>query len=235
MNKLRLLISSNFFGAHNERFITFTFAEPVTDTHKLKALWRNFLKRLKRRIDLSKARYIVIFEPQGRLIKKGDEYYACWHIHLLLKGPHYIDIATIRETWGLGIVNVKMMADFKTDNLAAYLTSFATSLNLNKVDTLVKQAIEEQQLPTLLTSNNKRIAKGARLMFYPPYFHFYAVSTNIMTPKTIKMKYKNVDKEKLGRVVSKHSYSIRDQNGNLLNCHQIINFDRKTNKSQEKK
>lgn len=224
MNRLRLLISANFFGQSNEKFITFTFKKPVTNTKLLKSIWRNFLKRLKRHYNLTKSKYIVIFEPQGRLIKAVDGYQISWHIHLLLKGPPYIDIKLVSQIWGLGLVNLKSMNKFKTNNLAAYLTGYATSLDLANVDDMVKKAIKINHLTTLLTANNKKIAKGARLLFYPPYFHFYSCSKGIIYPKTVKKRFNSVDTKQLGEVVSKHSTTIVDDDGQIVNRHQYINY-----------
>ena len=172
MLQLRYIIESNFFGDKNELFISLTYSKPQTDTKRLKKDWANFVKKLYRKYPDSNLKYIVIFEPQGKLVDEKP----CFHIHFLLKGLVNMDKKILYKLWPQGFVDIKSIHYFDNDdhkvdenpeNIAAYVTSYAVNLNTQFVDHNVAEIMKENKIEIITTSSNKQIAKGARLFFYP--------------------------------------------------------------------
>jgi hypothetical protein len=236
MLQLRYIIESNFFGDKNELFISLTYSKPQTDIKRLKKDWANFVKKLYRKYPDSNLKYIVIFEPQGKLVDEKP----CFHIHFLLKGLVNMDKKILYKLWPQGFVDVKSIHYFDNDdhnvdenpeNIAAYVTSYAVNLNTQFVDHNVAEIMKENKIEIITTSSNKQIAKGARLLFYPRYFRFYSCSSNVKMPRIYKnLPIDKIDFSSFGKLESSYAYEIYDDNKKL---NKVQHFNYKKVKKQK--
>ena len=236
MLQLRYIIESNFFGDKNELFISLTYSKPQTDIKRLKKDWANFVKKLYRKYPDSNLKYIVIFEPQGKLVDEKP----CFHIHFLLKGLVNMDKKILYNLWPQGFVDIKSIHYFDNDdhkvdenpeNIAAYVTSYAVNLNTQFVDHNVAEIMKENKIEIITTSSNKQIAKGARLLFYPRYFRFYSCSSNVKMPRIYKnLPIDKIDFSSFGKLESSYAYEIYDDNKKL---NKVQHFNYKKVKKQK--
>lgn len=164
IKRLRRLINANFEGSENELFLTFTYAENMTDYKRLYRDFDLFYKKLKRRYKEIEFRYISVIEPQGR---------GAWHIHLLLKALNteylYIENTIIAELWGQGFCKTQRLEG--VDNVGAYLSAYLTNIIDDK--------------------GNKK--KGARLYMYPAGVNIYRCSRNCEKPIEERVKYGDIE------------------------------------------
>lgn len=235
MLKLRYIIDSNFFGDKNELFISLTYSKPQTDIKRLKKDWANFVKKLYRKYPDSNLKYIVIFEPQGKLVDEKP----CFHIHFLLKGLVNMDKKILYKLWPQGFVDIKSIHYFDNDdhnvdenpeNIAAYVTSYAVNLNTQFVDHTVAEIMKENKIEIITTSSNKQIAKGARLLFYPRYFRFYSCSSNVKMPRIYKnLPIDKIDFSSFGKLESSYGYEIFDDDKKV---NEVQHFNFKKNKKK---
>ena len=235
MLQLRYIIESNFFGDKNELFISLTYSKPQTDIKRLKKDWANFVKKLYRKYSDSNLKYIVIFEPQGKLVDEKP----CFHIHFLLKGLVNMDKKILYKLWPQGFVDVKSIHYFDNDdhkvdenpeNIAAYVTSYAVNLNTQFVDHNVAEIMKENKIEIITTSSNKQIAKGARLLFYPRYFRFYSCSSNVKMPRIYKnLPIDKIDFSSFGNLESSYGYKIFDGDKKV---NEVQHFNFKKNKKK---
>lgn len=176
--RLKRLIGANFRGGYSELWCTLTYRDsPMTDSKKLYADFKRFMRRL-RTITGKKLAYIVIIEPQAS---------GSLHAHLLLKtidnSRLYIANADLRKAWGQGFVNVKRLSD--SDNVASYVMAYVSDVDLNNLEGQFK----EKKAP-------KRIVKGGRLALYPIGMQIYRRSRRgIREPVKLKGSKKSI-KEK---------------------------------------
>ncbi len=236
MLQLRYIIESNFFGDKNELFISLTYSKPQTDIKRLKKDWANFVKKLYRKYPDSNLKYIVIFEPQGKLVDEKP----CFHIHFLLKGLVNMDKKILYNLWPQGFVDIKSIHYFDNDdhkvdenpeNIAAYVTSYAVNLNTQFVDHNVAKIMQENKIEIITTSSNKQIAKGARLLFYPRYFRFYACSSNVKMPRIYKnLPIDKIDFSSFGKLESSYGYEIFDDDKKV---NEVQHFNYKKVKKQK--
>ena len=236
MLQLRYIIESNFFGDKNELFISLTYSKPQTDIKRLKKDWANFVKKLYRKYPDSNLKYIVIFEPQGKLVDEKP----CFHIHFLLKGLVNMDKKILYNLWPQGFVDIKSIHYFDNDdhkvdenpeNIAAYVTSYAFNLNTQFVDHNVAKIMQENKIEIITTSSNKQIAKGARLLFYPRYFRFYACSSNVKMPRIYKnLPIDKIDFSSFGKLESSYGYEIFDDDKKV---NEVQHFNYKKVKKQK--
>ena len=236
MLQLRYIIESNFFGDKNELFISLTYSKPQTDIKRLKKDWANFVKKLYRKYPASNLKYIVIFEPQGKLVDEKP----CFHIHFLLKGLVNMDKKILYNLWPQGFVDIKSIhyfdndkheADENPENIAAYVTSYAVNLNTQFVDSEVAKIMQENKIQIVTTSSNKQIAKGARLLFYPRYFRFYACSSNVKMPRIYKnLPIDKIDFSSFGKLESSYGYEIFDDDKKV---NEVQHFNYKKVKKQK--
>lgn len=236
MLQLRYIIESNFFGDKNELFISLTYSHPQTNTKRLKKDWANFVKKLYRKYPDSNLKYIAIFEPQGKLVDDKP----CFHIHFLLKGLVNMDKKILYNLWPQGFVDIKSIHYFDNDdhkvdenpeNIAAYVTSYAVNLNTQFVDHNVAKIMQENKIEIITTSSNKQIAKGARLLFYPRYFRFYACSSNVKMPRIYKnLPIDKIDFSSFGKLESSYGYEIFDDDKKV---NEVQHFNYKKVKKQK--
>ena len=169
LSRMRGLINANFFGDENERLVTVTYHENMTDPVQLQRDLDVFVKRMKRK--LGEVKYLTAVEPQGR---------GAWHAHMLVKqltsNSTYLTEEMVQEIWPHGwIVNVEPMDN--VTNVGAYLSSYLSNAPDESAGT---------QLSQLTGSNRrvpKRVIKGARLRMYPRGMHLYRASRNLAQPE----------------------------------------------------
>lgn len=166
--KLRQLINTNFMGQINERHITLTYAEKMTDFDKASIDFKRFWEKL--HYHYPNLEFIRIIEPQQT---------GSWHIHALLKSNKYgnlsIPLEQLEKLWGHGYV--RKTTTIGCDNVGAYFTALLKNLDVFEDDT--KEVNDKQY-----------IVKNARLHFYPPNKRFYGYSKGIVQPIRFKTTYK---------------------------------------------
>lgn len=166
--RLRQLINTNFTGEINERHITLTYAERMTDFDKASMDFKRFWEKL--HYHYPDLEFIRIIEPQQT---------GSWHIHTLLKSKNYrnlsIPLEQLETLWGHGFI--RKTTTLGCDNVGAYFTALLKNLDVFEDDT--KEEADRQY-----------IVKNARLRFYPPNKRFYGYSKGIVQPTRFKTTYK---------------------------------------------
>lgn len=218
MRRLRCIINANCSDVSKCRWITFTYADNMTDTDRLYADCKKLIMCV--RYHLGHFEYIHVVEPQGR---------GAWHIHALWifddKAP-FIDSAWLRNVWGNGFVTVKKLED--VDNVGAYLTAYLCDCD---IEDYTRYVFEKNHLSlpddiSVITSQfsgddilvkeveqdgkkvSKRFVKGGRMYMYPPNFNLYRASRGIQKPIEEYMTYENAQK-KIGSAQPTFSTAIR--------------------------
>lgn len=181
--ELRGIINTNITKPQNVLWVTFTYAENMTDTKRLKTDWNNFWKRFLyycNKEDIAAPEYITTAEPQAR---------GAWHLHALLIFPSrrpFIANEKMAEIWQQGFTKTKALKN--SDNVAGYLCAYLSDLPLIELD------------PD--TKTPKAIEKGARLAFYPVGFHLYRCSRGIKKPTK-----REIDEHEAARIRSTYELS----------------------------
>lgn len=174
MARMRGLINANFFGDDNERLVTVTYQENMTDTKRLYYDMQKFVDRMKYR--LGEIKYVTAVEPQGR---------GAWHAHMLVKqltaNSTYLTAEMVQEIWPHGwIVDVEPMTS--VDNVGAYLSAYLSNAPDDAAGDVASALPEsERRVP-------KRVIKGARLKMYPRGTHLYRTSRNLEKPLQKKLR-----------------------------------------------
>lgn len=109
-NNVRRLALANF--DNDSKFVTFTFAENITDISVANREWKSFIKRL--RYKYGKFKYMAVLEFQ----KRGAVHYHCiWDLP-------YIKKSELSEIWGQGFIKVNRIDH--VDNVGAYIVKYMT-------------------------------------------------------------------------------------------------------------
>ncbi len=87
------------FNASYDKFFTLTFAENLTDVKKAYYIFRQFIKRLKRKVKKD-IKYLAVVEFQQR---------GAVHFHVLSDLP-YMPQQELQELWGQGFVYVNAIS-----------------------------------------------------------------------------------------------------------------------------
>ena len=177
--RLKRLIGTNFHGGRSELWLTLTYKEsPMTDSQRLYADFKRFMRRL-RRVTGKDLAYIVVIEPQAS---------GSLHAHILMKtldrSTLYIKNETVRSAWGQGFVNVRRLKN--SDNVGAYLMAYLTDVDLNNLagDFTSKKG------------TSKKIIKGGRLGLYPVGMQIYRHSRKgIRQPLKLKDTKEGIQKK----------------------------------------
>lgn len=184
MKAVRDLINCNVTVPENVRWMTFTYAENMTDNKRLcsdrGAFWKRVI-RWHNKQSLPIPEYISIVEPQGR---------GAWHLHELWiykeKAP-FLPNETIRNLWQQGFVTVKKLED--VDNIGAYITAYLCDVPLNEFEPDGEQhEIKEVIVNVDGQLTSKKYVKGGRLHLYPAKMNFYRTSRGIEKPTVEWMK-----------------------------------------------
>lgn len=191
LKRLRDLLNANITDVTHCRWLTFTYAENMTDPKKLCKDNENCIKRL--RNIFGHFEYITAAEPQGR---------GAWHLHSVFifkdKAP-FMPNDVVAQCWKKGFVTVKRLDD--VDNVGAYLTAYLGDMELSEAlesncpinHKSVKEVEYKDENGNLQT---KKYIKGARLYMYPPKFNIYRKSKGIIEPNVSLVSYEKA-KEKV--------------------------------------
>lgn len=116
-NKFKWKVRAN---AHRARiFLTLTYAENMTDTHRLYEDFRRFWMRVKEHYKCIDD-YLVAFEPQER---------GAWHAHVILLSKRqklFIPNRRFHKLWGHGFTKTKSASGI--NNIAEYLTAYLVNV-----------------------------------------------------------------------------------------------------------
>lgn len=228
LKTLSHLIACNFKGGKDEKFITLTYSVPYQlDPHGAKKDWQRLYQNF--RNNYPKAKYVAIFEPQGTLYpNEAQKMVPNWHIHILIKGIREDISPKLKKWWrSRGLFKVKPISEIKTNNLGIYFTSYSKNLNPAFIDKVARKVIQEKDA-SILDDDDKDIAKGARLLFYPPHFRIYVASQNLKQPQVSYVRFDELDTSKLGELVSESTIDIKDtQTGKIMNSYGYLNFRQK--------
>ena len=115
-NHIRRLALANFTA--QDKFLTLTFAENITDIEYANNEFRKFIKRLNRKHP--KVKYISVIEFQKR---------GAIHYHCLIALP-YIQKEELQNYWGNGFVFIEKLKD--VTNVGAYLSKYMVKDVLDK-------------------------------------------------------------------------------------------------------
>ena len=205
MKSLRDLINCNCTEPKNCRWMTFTYAENMTDTKQLYTDRQAFWKRVQRwhkKNNMPVPEYITVCEPQGR---------GAWHLHEVWVYPSkapFLPNETISNLWQNGFVTVKKLED--VDNVGAYLTAYLCDVPVEEYDGIyterdIKVAEITQEDGSKLS---KKMVKGARLNLYPTGMNFYRSSRGVKRPE-VEWTSVQEAKEKVKAATLTYSSAIR--------------------------
>lgn len=205
MKAVRDIINCNCTELKNCRWMTFTYAENMTDTKRLyadrKAFWMR-VKRWHKKNELPMPEYISICEPQGR---------GAWHLHELWiypgKAP-FLPNHEIAALWQQGFVTVKKLDS--CDNVGAYLTAYLCDVPVEEYEGTYKERDLKTAQVTLEDGSTaeKKLVKGARLNMYPPKMNFYRCSRGVKRPE-VEWTALDLAKEKVREATLTYSSAIR--------------------------
>lgn len=205
MKDLRNIINCNCTKIMNCRWITFTYAENMTDPKRLYKDREKFWKRVQywhKKNGLSVPEYISVVEPQGR---------GAWHLHELWIYPNkapFLPNKDIAELWQQGFVTVKKLDDI--DNVGAYLTAYLCDVPVEEYEGPISNV--EIKIAECKNENGeeiqKKFVKGARLNLYPAGMNFYRSSRGIERP-VVQWTSKEEAKEKVKGATLTYSKTIR--------------------------
>lgn len=109
-NNVRRLALANF--DNNSKFVTFTFAENISDVSEANKYWKKFIRKM--RTKYGKFKYMSVIEFQ----KRGAVHYHCiWDLP-------YIKKKDLQELWSNGFIKVNRIDH--VDNVGAYIVKYMT-------------------------------------------------------------------------------------------------------------
>lgn len=164
----RDMVNTNIRNLDNCIWVTFTYADNMTDEKKLYNDFRNFNKAYRQKVGNYK--YIVAVEPQGR---------GAWHMHcfMIFTEKPWIDYNEIIKTWGKGRVEVQRMYG-DVDNLGAYVSAYLCNLPLQE------KAIAEggHNLNIVKDRDGHMYQKAQRISMYPAGMQIFRFSRGLVKP-----------------------------------------------------
>jgi hypothetical protein len=205
----------------NCRWLTFTYAENMTDEKRLSADWKKFWQKFKRwcvRNYVDEPEFIGVVEPQGR---------GAWHMHVFFIWSHtapYLDNNTvIAPMWGHGFTKTKSVTN--CDNVGAYFSAYLGDMPLDEFQDL---APDEQATTFVINEKpvtdqdgqtvTKKIVKGGRLKLYPPGMNIVRSSKGVKRPTVEFSSYEEAQKKVCGQTQTfKAGYSLVGDDGNEVN------------------
>lgn len=185
MQEGRDLINANVRDLRHTAWVTFTYAQNMTDTKKLYNDWKNFNRDYRKIV--GDYEYITAVEPQRR---------GAWHIHAFLIFPfectRSIDYDLIRKTWGKGRVHVQY-PEGNVDNLGAYMSAYLCNLDLAEK---AESAGNHHDIDIVVCERTgKMYEKRQRLGMYPANTKIFRRSSGIVKPETKWVPIKEADKK----------------------------------------
>lgn len=229
MNKLRGYINTNVVVPKNCKWVTFTYAENMTDAKRLYLDFKSFWKRFKyqsHKRGFAIPEYISVVEPQSR---------GAWHIHAFFIYqekcpfiPKNIDVIkrlclddnfNLSACWGHGFVDIQNVKN--VDNIGAYFTAYLTDIPLDemvlepfKSYEVLEKTFEDAEGLT----KTKKFVKGARLSMYPSGMNLFRCSKGIKKP-VVTVTTVDKAKEKVSDATETFSriFNIVDCDGKSIN------------------
>ena len=183
MEKFTSLINTNCSDDKKLKWITFTYAENMTDTKQLYKDFDKFWKRFKyysEKNNLPIPEYISVAEPQGR---------GAWHLHIIFiypcKAPFIDNNKVLYPMWSHGYTKVK--AVHGVDNLGAYFSAYLADIPLDEYERDADDSATYEIKSAVVVEDDghdteKKFVKGARLKFYPAGMNIYRTSRGIKQP-----------------------------------------------------
>lgn len=222
LKRLRDLLNTNITDVTRCRWLTFTYAENMTDVKKLRYDSENCIKRLRR--IFGDFEYITAAEPQDR---------GAWHLHCVFifkdKAP-FMPNEVVAQCWKKGFVTIKKLEN--VDNVGAYLTAYLGDMSLSEA--------AESNLPIDYTRGVKEVEytgengikqvkkyiKGARLYMYPPKFNIFRKSKGIKEPTVSLISYEKA-KEKVSsaKLTFRKTIALEDKEKNFKNKMQFMYYN----------
>ena len=208
---VRALINCNVTVPQNCRWLTFTYAENMTDEKRLSADWKKFWQKFKRwcvRNYVDEPEFIGVVEPQGR---------GAWHMHVFFIWSHtapYLDNNTvIAPMWGHGFTKTKSVTN--CDNVGAYFSAYLGDMPLDEFQDL---APDEQATTFVINEKpvtdqdgqtvTKKIVKGGRLKLYPPGMNIVRSSKGVKRPTVEFSSYEERQKSLWANTDFQSGYSL---------------------------
>lgn len=237
MKAVRDLINCNVTDPDFVRWMTFTYAENMTDTKRLYtdrgAFWKRVIRWHKKN-NIPVPEYIAVVEPQGR---------GAWHLHELWLYPSkapYLPNDVIADLWQQGFVTVKKLDN--VDNVGAYITAYLCDVPMDEGDRLgintknlkpwqIKEAEIKQEDGSTV---KKKYIKGARLNLYPNKMNFYRTSRGVKRPEVEWLKADKVkEKVKAGTLTYSKAIRLSDCDGDFTSDIKYEYYNTLRGKSQD--
>ena len=237
LETVRAVINCNVILPQNCRWLTFTYAENMTDTKRLYKDWDSFRHKFARwcaKNGVDKPEYIAVVEPQGR---------GAWHLHVFFIWSHpapFLDNnKVIAPLWGQGFTRTKAVTN--CDNVGAYFGAYLADMpfdeymKLNDDEMNEKVIIEEKTVTDEAGKRlKKKIVKGGRLKMYPPGMNILRCSKGIKRPVVQKMTYQSAQKKVCGYAQTyKVGFDLLSDDGSSVNRIYKEYYNRVRGKTQE--
>jgi hypothetical protein len=211
--------------AHNQKFITLTYRENMTDESRLYTDFKKFMMRFEYAYP-NEYEFISVAEPQGR---------GAWHVHLMLIASNidsfWVDKERLTKIWGHGATTI---TELKSNDVGAYYAVYFTSIFSKKnqlsaketsgdeedyvtgeealqFEKEVEEGVEAYAKMRGITMSakqkelKKKHIKGLRLDMYPKNMRFYRCSRGVKRPE----KYK-------GALISHDEYELIYERGFVI-------------------
>lgn len=211
---VRDLVNVNCTIASNIRWCTFTYAENMKDTVRLKHDFEVFWKRFKRwciKNGYPIPEYISVVEPQAR---------GAWHMHVFLiwtsEAP-FVPNAELAAMWGQGFVNVKAVKN--VDNIGAYFSAYLADV---AIDDFEEGSLPEDRVVEKVSEDGrtlKKYIKGGRLHLYPAGMKICRHSRGIKYPEVERVSPDDAIKKKAsaGTLTFSSCFAVMADDGGVVN------------------
>lgn len=204
----RDVLNANIVDVSYCRWVTFTYAENMTDPKRLLLDFQHCIQSLRKAF--GNFEYITAAEPQGR---------GAWHLHAVFIFGHkapYMPNDVVAKAWKQGFVTVKRLDN--VDNVGAYLTAYLGDMELSEAffalheKTIYSSGVKEvDYVDENGLKRTKYYIKGARLCMYPPGFHIFRWSKGIKKPDVSFVSYKTAkEKASSGKLTFTKTVSLED-------------------------
>lgn len=211
----RDILNANIVNVSYCRWVTFTYAENMTDSTRLLLDFQHCIRSLRK--TFGNFEYITAAEPQGR---------GAWHLHAVFIFDHkapYMPNDVVAKAWKQGFVAVKRLDN--VDNVGAYLTAYLGDMELSEAfnslheNTIYSSGVKEvDYVDENGVKQTKYYIKGARLCMYPPGFHIFRWSKGIKKPDVSFVSYKTAkEKASSAKLTFTKTVALEDSESDFKN------------------
>ena len=168
MQNGRDMINTNIRDLEKCIWVTFTYAENMTDEKRLYLDFKHFNETYRKKV--GRYKYIVAVEPQQR---------GAWHMHcfMIFDAKPWIDYNEILKIWGKGRVEVQRMYG-DVNNLGAYVSAYLCNLPLQD-----KVKSEDGHNLNIVTDRDGHMyQKAQRIAMYPAGMQIFRFSRGLVKP-----------------------------------------------------